>query len=785
MHNVSGLPLDGDPYEEYVPPSHEVDPSLLLYPNFLCRLFDIWNKLSEGGHVGFQEWCDFFHNRLDDTFFIKNLQDGRLYTAAFIALWIRRFVIPGGGPYIRPGVLVMAAWITIGRRISLAPPALCSLYYSLRMISTHPIGPSFTKRPWPVHYVIGWIGTYLRTPFGNKYKTNPIPFYKHLASKPEMLNTMSRTPTPFDSVEAHNYLQKFTNIKWHPYILNTLQGDEYLQRIFRISIRRGMLPWRRDNLCIAEPYHPDRVARQFRLDQLIPYPPLTSLYTRDEVGVAHAFWAHLLRADQGELNYFPESTRTGDSSVMWVNWLVKFMKPVTGILDELKHGNLTGKIPYDQRKQSKHALQRHIQSRKLCSKDLHVIKRVGVERREQHIAAIEIEEARVRDRWQPILHNYLNDAAADALPVQANEQGTLLPDEVGAGTSSAHPVAIDNEPLEIVPTSGEKRCRQSSPIPVGEKARLLSKRKLDFSAEPASSEQFDSALLDLDIDGLISDDDLNCEFTVEEERAYRDIFGTCLEGDQMDGLGMSHTSMGVENMPPTPNALNPSSILHGVGDLLVPDKDMSSQNVAPPMDISSSFMEVFVKATESVLKTALEGLDVSTIVDPQRQQALRELILMLPSIPQVVCIRETLGRIVSISIEMQEANGGIDAASAKRTEAIAKADSKAASLEGALKDASDEVVSETELQVERKKLMESLAARLKEATSAFHAGEAKLARLNSLQSAKQSEAKELRDALHETNSKAAQEIEVVKQKTTALSIEAGSLFETLKNWRPM
>ncbi|CAM0911449.1 unnamed protein product [Alopecurus aequalis] len=201
------------------------------------------------------------------------------------------------------------------------------------------------------------------------------------------------------------------------------------------------------------------------------------------------------------------------------------------------------------------------------------------------------------------------------------------------------------------------------------------------------------------------------------------------------------------------------------------------------MDISSSFMEVFVKATESVLKTALEGLDVSTIVDPQRQQALRELILMLPSIPQVVCIRETLGRIVSISIEMQEANGGIHAASAKRTEAIAKADNKAASLEGALKDASDEVVSETELQVERKKLMESLSARLNEATRAFHAGEAKFARLNSLQSAKQSEAKELRDALHETNSKAAQEIEVLKQKTTTLSIEAGSLFETLKNWR--
>ncbi|KAI4963031.1 hypothetical protein ZWY2020_020477 [Hordeum vulgare] len=108
-----------------------------------------------------------------------------------------------------------------------------------------------------------------------------------------------------------------------------------------------------------------------------------------------------------------------------------------------------------------------------------------------------------------------------------------------------------------------------------------------------------------------------------------------------------------------------------------------------------------------------------------------------------------------------------------------------ASLESDLKDASNELLSETELQAERKQLMNSLSARLDEVTSAFHEGEAKIARLNSLQLEKQSEARKLRDDLHETNSKAAQEMEVLKQKTTTLSIEVVSLFETLKNWSAM
>jgi hypothetical protein len=56
----------------------------------------------------------------------------------------------------------------MGRRYALAQPALCTLYYSLRLIGTNSVGP--LKRPWPVHYIIGWMGTYIKHIFGDKVK---------------------------------------------------------------------------------------------------------------------------------------------------------------------------------------------------------------------------------------------------------------------------------------------------------------------------------------------------------------------------------------------------------------------------------------------------------------------------------------------------------------------------------------------------------------------------------------------------------------------------------------
>ncbi|KAI5021712.1 hypothetical protein ZWY2020_058442 [Hordeum vulgare] len=180
-------------------------------------------------------------------------------------------------------------------------------------------------------------------------------------------------------------------------------------------------------------------------------------------------------------------------------------------------------------------------------------------------------------------------------------------------------------------------------------------------------------------------------------------------------------------------------------DVPVVDKELLVKTAVPTMDIITEF---FVNATESALKAALDGLDASTIVEPRRQAILQDLLRMIPSIPQFASVREAVDMLISISVGMQEANGGVGAVSAKQAQAIAKAESEVALHENALKDTSEEEVT----------------------------------RLNLEHSDKQSEAKRLRDVLHQVNSKATEEVEALKDKTLELGNEAGLIFQTLKSW---
>jgi chromosome segregation ATPase len=202
----------------------------------------------------------------------------------------------------------------------------------------------------------------------------------------------------------------------------------------------------------------------------------------------------------------------------------------------------------------------------------------------------------------------------------------------------------------------------------------------------------------------------------------------------------------------------------------------------PLMDVSS-LAKPFVEATERVLKKVVRASDASTIIEPQHQEILRALILMLSSLPQVAPVRESLERLLYISNEMQEANGGISSASSKKSEAITKAESEVTLLEDDLKDKLNALSSVEEQQAERQKLVETLSAKLNEANTALHAGEEEVARLKSEYSAKKSEAKKLRDRLHEINSQATQELKALEAKTSTLGAEASTIFETLKKWR--
>ena len=418
MLRLAGLPLDGEFYEEFVPSRHEQDPSLLCYPKCLSQLLRVWDKLQVGGEVSFQEWCDHFHNTPRGPPNSDDADASLTYKAAFLALWLCSFVVVGGGSLIRPGVFVMASWMAMGRRYALAQPALCSLYYSLRLISTNPVGPSYLNRSWSVHYIIGWMGAYFKNIFGDRMRGAHVLAYNHALKKPMMANIMFRIPTHFNSVGAFDFLCKDANILWSPYKPKfsdraRAPPPAWIRNTFYLSLRRGMLPWRRAGLCIAEPYHPDRVARQFRLDQVIPFLPLASLYTVEDFGIAHAYWRHILRPVQDNLPLLPDDSITGQCTVHWLKWYKKFSEPFNSILDALSHGIAVGKVPYQDRK--KRAVDNVIVSRRLSHHDLFVVHEVPEQRRAQHAEFIKSEVEEFTGPWKKALCDFLRSGTLPSI----------------------------------------------------------------------------------------------------------------------------------------------------------------------------------------------------------------------------------------------------------------------------------------------------------------------------------------------------------------------------------
>jgi hypothetical protein len=186
-----------------------------------------------------------------------------------------------------------------------------------------------------------------------------------------------------------------------------------------------MLPWRRatdvDDLLIAEPYHPERVARQLTLRQQVPYDPLVSLYTMEDTGVAYAYWSHLLRHDRGEFECLFNDAHKGLSSVAWNHWWVQFMRPFNRAFKDLNPGISNGR-DYNSRKSKflQHG-EKFISPRKLSEGDLVVIKEVTVRGQAGHVATIQKKATEVMDQWNPILSGFLTDDKPHVTPKKVRE----------------------------------------------------------------------------------------------------------------------------------------------------------------------------------------------------------------------------------------------------------------------------------------------------------------------------------------------------------------------------
>jgi hypothetical protein len=179
----------------------------------------------------------------------------------------------------------------VGTSILTSPTSFVFTILFSRLINNHPIGPAYMKRAWPVHFVIGWIGLYFRrgTVFGNRERGYTLPTFSHSTEKPSMINTMCRTPVHYTPGHAHDYLNTRSNFFSRSYDLSYMEDAAQLRRIFTIATC-AMLIWRRFSPNID----------QFGLDQVISYTPLISLYTTQDIGIAYAYWEHLLRPGQVE-----------------------------------------------------------------------------------------------------------------------------------------------------------------------------------------------------------------------------------------------------------------------------------------------------------------------------------------------------------------------------------------------------------------------------------------------------------------------------------------------------
>ncbi|KAL3516103.1 hypothetical protein ACH5RR_023005 [Cinchona calisaya] len=183
MKMICGLPIAGMLYEEFIPLNHQLQATdkegkrlyrttvfkLLVIHTKLCVLFNeskvLWSKWIDYFHRGqiifgaFSEITSAMHPKHDEKVFSLPLRPSEKATlAAFIALWLSRFLFPTRGHVVRPKTFVMACKMAQGKRISIALAILGFLYHKLGKIRMNKDGPDTANASFPIHLLVGWVG---------------------------------------------------------------------------------------------------------------------------------------------------------------------------------------------------------------------------------------------------------------------------------------------------------------------------------------------------------------------------------------------------------------------------------------------------------------------------------------------------------------------------------------------------------------------------------------------------------------------------------------------------
>ncbi|CAM0878550.1 unnamed protein product [Alopecurus aequalis] len=222
--------------------------------------------------------------------------------------------------------------------------------------------------------------------------------------------------------------------------------------------------------------------------------------------------------------------------------------------------------------------------------------------------------------------------------------------------------------------------------------------------------------------------------------------------------------------------------------LSVEDAPVSSEEASEHTAMASMGVPfvtgVFMKAIDAALKPALEGLNNSTISDPDRCKILEAVALYLPANDdnaRVAAIRTALKKLISTSNGMQESHKEIKSHSHKKVEAFAVADKEYKLLEEFLKGTNDKPASMEEQYAEEDKHAETLKAQLEKVNANMRQIKEGVEQLKLTRSNKQAEAKKLRDSFSEINAKVNQELEDLKQKISTMGNEVESILDQMKD----
>ena len=350
---LTGLPIIGEPYEEYRPRDVSVfarRDGEFLQPLHLREVFQEYIYLSDrvrGGGVPLKRWVEHFTDKLKgksasfhatpldpwgDTTGITHFQatpppidalsslriDDLTHLTAFLSWWLCYFVLPFDPIHvIRPTVFVMASRLAMGTRLSLAVPVLANIYSSLRELTTS-TDPCFSEESIPVHFLMGWFQMHMESLY---------PIYRTETPFPAMIGIAGQMVRSSSELNARHLIRKCGDTlsrgsarRWFrsvpPLLDDSFEDTSRLAEhpakySFLVSIRRGYLPLRIGDRLIIEPYSPHRCGHQFGFDQHVS----SSLHRRhgfdEDLQSMRRCWASLFRCGSGAHVSMPSRARRG------------------------------------------------------------------------------------------------------------------------------------------------------------------------------------------------------------------------------------------------------------------------------------------------------------------------------------------------------------------------------------------------------------------------------------------------------------------------------------------